>query len=75
MCPTTAESLVTPTDVNDAKSDFPIAIVAGACAAVIVVIIVIIVIVLICCKRSNEETPIDLAISRVTPVSTENVYE
>ena len=40
MCPTTTESLVTPTDVNDAKSDFPIAIVAGACAAVIVVIIV-----------------------------------
>ena len=75
MCPTTTESLVTPTDVNDAKSDFPIAIVAGACAAVIVVIIVIIVIVLICCKRSNEETSIDLAISRVTPASTENVYE
>ena len=74
MCLTIAESLVSPTDVDDAKSDFPIAIVAGVCAAVIAVIIVIIVIVLICCKRSNEETPIDLAISRVTPASTENVY-
>ena len=75
MCLITTESLVSPTDVDDAKSDFPIGIVAEVCAGVIAIIIVIIVIVLSCCKRPNAKTPIYLASSRVTPASTENVYE